>query len=44
MAKENPSDVIRAQDVRLFDRWALPSFDAEGAAAEESVEAEPIVE
>ncbi len=44
MAKENPSDVIRAQDVRLFDRWALPSFDAEGAAAEAPLEAEPVVE
>ncbi|QLF94451.1 flagellar assembly protein FliH [Pseudomonas sp. ABC1] len=28
MAKEHhPSDVIRAEDVSLFDRWALPSFD-----------------
>jgi len=35
MAKENPSDVIRAKDVNAFDRWALPSFDPEGAAPEE---------
>lgn len=30
MSKENPSDVIRAKDVNLFDRWALPSFDPLG--------------
>ncbi len=31
MSKENPSDVIRAKDVNLFDRWALPSFDPLGS-------------
>lgn len=31
MSKENPSDVIRAKDVNVFDRWALPSFDPHGA-------------
>ena len=30
MSKENPSDVIRAKDVNLFDRWSLPSFDPLG--------------
>lgn len=30
MSKENPSDVIRAKDVNVFDRWALPSFDPHG--------------
>src|SRR3546814_17268365 len=30
MAKDNPSDVIRAKDVSLFDRWSLPSFDPQG--------------
>lgn len=36
MAKENPSDVIRAKDVNAFNRWALPSFDPEGDTPEES--------
>lgn len=31
MSKENPSDVIRARDVNVFDRWSLPSFDPHGA-------------
>lgn len=31
-AKEVPSELIRAQDIGAFDRWALPSFD-EGAEA-----------
>ncbi|ANF27790.1 flagellar assembly protein FliH [Stutzerimonas stutzeri] len=35
MSKENPSDVIRAKDVNVFDRWALPSFDPLGAAPED---------
>lgn len=35
MSKENPSDVIRAKDVNVFDRWALPSFDPHGAAPDE---------
>lgn len=35
MPKENPSDVIRAKDVNVFDRWALPSFDPLGAEAVE---------
>lgn len=26
-AKEAPSELIRAQDIGVFDRWALPSFD-----------------
>ena len=30
MAKDNPSDLIRAKDVSLFDRWSLPSFDPQG--------------
>lgn len=34
MAKENPSDVIRAKDVDAFDRWSLPSFDPEEPDAE----------
>ncbi|MBE7373166.1 flagellar assembly protein FliH [Pseudomonas lopnurensis] len=41
MAKENPSDVIRAKDINVFDRWALPSFDPQGepqAPPEEIVE------
>lgn len=41
MSKENPSDVIRAKDVNVFDRWALPSFDPLGA---EAVEPEAIDE
>ena len=28
MAKDVPSELIRAKDVRAFDRWALPSFEA----------------
>jgi len=36
MSKENPSDVIRAKDVNLFDRWALPSFDPHGAEPPEA--------
>lgn len=40
MAKEVPSELIRAKDVSAFDRWALPSFDS---GAEEPVE-EPVVE
>ncbi|UVE16374.1 flagellar assembly protein FliH [Pseudomonas sp. LS44] len=27
--KDTPSELIRAKDVSAFDRWALPSFDAE---------------
>ncbi len=38
MAKENPSDLIRAKDASVFDRWALPSFDAE---QDDVVELEP---
>ena len=51
-AKEPESELIRAKDLGIFDRWALPSFDAPGeepeaaeASAEEHtpapVEAEP---
>ena len=25
--KEAPSELIRAQDISVIDRWALPSFD-----------------
>jgi flagellar assembly protein FliH len=35
MSKENPSDVIRAKDINVFDRWALPSFDPLSATPEE---------
>ena len=28
-AKEAPSELIRAKDVAVFDRWAIPSFDPE---------------
>ena len=41
MAKDNPSDLIRAKDVSLFDRWSLPSFDPQG---EEESPAEPNVD
>ncbi|WP_028239487.1 flagellar assembly protein FliH [Stutzerimonas azotifigens] len=34
MAKDNPSELIRAKDLGAFDRWALPSFDPEGAEPE----------
>ncbi len=37
--KEAPSELIRARDVRAFDRWSLPSFDA--ASAEDAPVAEP---
>ncbi|MGE4407965.1 flagellar assembly protein FliH [Pseudomonas sp.] len=42
MAKENPSDVIRAKDVNVFDRWALPSFDPQGE--EQALPPEDVVE
>lgn len=48
MPKENPSDVIRAKDVNIFDRWALPSFDPQSdepeavQAPEQSVAAEEL--
>ncbi|MGT2572039.1 hypothetical protein, partial [Acinetobacter ursingii] len=38
--KESESELIRAKDLGVFDRWALPSFDAPGAEPEEAV-AEP---
>ena len=41
MSRENPSDVIRAQDVNVFDRWALPSFDEPGEEQPVSEEIEP---
>ncbi|WP_313088036.1 flagellar assembly protein FliH [Pseudomonas sp.] len=44
MSKENPSDVIRAKDVNVFDRWALPSFDPLGAEPAEPEAGEPAVE
>ena len=43
MSKENPSDVIRAKDVSVFDRWALPSFDPEGEDLEAlQADADPV--
>jgi flagellar assembly protein FliH len=42
MAKDNPSDLIRAKDVSLFDRWSLPSFDPQGE--EQLVPAAPVIE
>lgn len=46
--KDNPSELIRAKDINVFDRWALPSFDAGGGAAvnaePEVLEPEPSVE
>lgn len=39
MAKDNPSELIRARDVSVFDRWALPSFDPERAPDEQPSEA-----
>lgn len=42
-AKEPESELIRAKDLGMFDRWALPSFDEPGAepAEVEEVPAEP---
>ncbi|AYC32527.1 flagellar assembly protein FliH [Pseudomonas cavernae] len=41
--KENPSELIRAKDVSVFDRWALPSFDPAGEApVVEALEAEAV--
>jgi len=43
-AKEAPSELIRAKDVAVFDRWAIPSFDPEveePAPAPEAPEPEP---
>jgi len=52
--KEAPSELIRAQDISVIDRWALPSFDPHveaagidpaseaGAAEAESAEAGPV--
>ncbi|BCR24841.1 flagellar assembly protein FliH [Aquipseudomonas alcaligenes] len=37
-AKEAPSELIRAKDVAVFDRWAIPSFDPQ---VEEAPEPEP---
>ncbi|MGE6529371.1 flagellar assembly protein FliH [Pseudomonas sp. NPDC077382] len=43
MSKENPSDVIRAKDVNIFDRWALPSFDPLGAESEDpEIDEQPV--
>lgn len=39
-AKEPESELIRARDLGVFDRWALPSFDEPGA---EVLEPEPVV-
>lgn len=35
-AKEAPSELIRAQDIAAFDRWALPRFDEHAAAPPDS--------
>ena len=44
-AKEAPSELIRAKDVAVFDRWAIPSFDPEveepAPAPEAPTEPEP---
>ena len=40
-AKDAPSELIRAKDVSAFDRWSLPSFDPEGAIAEQPAQPEP---
>lgn len=44
-AKETPSELIRAQDIGAFDRWALPSFDegAEAPVSPTDAEAPPAV-
>lgn len=44
-AKEPESELIRAKDLGMFDRWALPSFDEPGAepAEVEEVPSEPAV-
>ena len=46
-AKEAPSELIRAKDVAVFDRWAIPSFDPEVEepvpAPEAPAEPEPMV-
>lgn len=43
VAKEAPSELIRAKDVTSFDRWSIPSFDPEGeqAPAEPPPKVEP---
>ncbi|MDH4581034.1 flagellar assembly protein FliH [Pseudomonas sp. BN415] len=43
-SKEQASELIRAKDVNVFDRWSLPSFDPdapEPAVAEEPLAAAP---
>ncbi|MEO4048360.1 flagellar assembly protein FliH [Pseudomonas sp. CAU 1711] len=42
VAKEAPSELIRAKDVTAFDRWSIPSFDPEGEQV--AVEPQPQVE
>ncbi|MHB0816882.1 flagellar assembly protein FliH [Stutzerimonas stutzeri] len=42
MSRENPSDVIRAKDINVFDRWALPSFDEPGEEPPASDEIGPV--
>ncbi|VXC32892.1 Flagellar assembly protein FliH [Pseudomonas sp. 8Z] len=47
VAKEPESELIRAKDLSVFDRWALPSFDEPGAPDAESLEeeaVEPVIE
>ncbi|WP_296270950.1 flagellar assembly protein FliH [Pseudomonas sp. UBA6323] len=39
MAKEPESELIRAKDLGIVDRWALPSFDEPGAEPAEAEEA-----
>jgi flagellar assembly protein FliH len=38
VAKEPESELIRAKDLAVFDRWALPSFDEPGEPGSEPVE------
>lgn len=44
MARDHSSDVIRAEEVSLFDRWVLPSFDEPEEEPPVEEEEEPVVE
>ncbi|TWC42965.1 flagellar assembly protein FliH [Pseudomonas sp. SJZ079] len=37
--KEAPSELIRAKDINVIDRWSLPSFDERSDTAEDAVAA-----
>ncbi|WPC06599.1 flagellar assembly protein FliH [Pseudomonas benzenivorans] len=39
--KEAASELIRAKDLGVFDRWALPSFDSGDEASERAAEEQP---